>query len=156
MPSRKVIPENPELHAEIMVRVAEGKTNVEIAEWLSTKLKRRVDRHQVAAVVSERRAEREAATRTVLEEQASKTAVADLAYIGRMLGDAHEIQMASMPGLKGSKKKGKPFCALKAIEVQRRLVEMRFALLGVGKLPNERGGTSLPQGAVIILPEEKP
>jgi hypothetical protein len=151
MPQRRAIPENPELHSEIMVRVAEGKTNGEIAHWLTKKLGRKINRHHVQDVVRERRAEREEATRAVLEQEAGKTALADLSYIGQMLCDAHEIQCSAMPGLGKSKKKGKPFAALKAIEVQRKLIEMRYALLGVGKLPTD---PSVPKGSVIILPPE--
>lgn len=157
MPAQRIIPNDPVLHSEIMVKVTEGLSREEIADWLTEKLGRAVGLLQVREAIAKVREMRAEIVKTALTDQAGKTAVADLSHIGRLLSDAREIQCAAMPDLVGNskrRKKGNPLTALRAIETQKKLIELRFAVLGIGNL-GKRGQGEVPLGAVIILPAEE-
>ena len=164
MPRTRLIPDdNPELHAEILKRSGEGQSNENIASWLSAHLSNvrgmpiRVGRRQVLEFLKTVREERRPAAEAAIIDQVSKTVGADLRAVDRLLADAQHIQDIAMPrpiaqGTTNTKSfKGKrPNLALKAMETQRRLLELRFNLLGINK-PEDK-----PKPAFALLPAEQP
>jgi hypothetical protein len=138
------------LRGEVLTRAGEGEGSEQIAAWLLAEHQVRITGRSVRSFLAARREERSEITKDRLAAKLDKTITADLDRVDQLLGDAKAVQDHAWGH--GKLEDGEPRfdgeLALKAMEQQRKLLELRFKLSGAG------GPEQQPLG-VVILPAEQ-
>jgi hypothetical protein len=146
------------LMPELVKRRAEGQTLPEIAKWLHRQHRISVTMHTIGHNLKNMRRVKNQVTQHIVEEELRPIIMSDIDRIGELIDEAKTIATAFSPN---GNSNGDPDVVLKAIETQRKLLEMRLRYSGVSG--NDEGDKTVnntynvqAQGPVVLLPPEEP
>lgn len=118
-------------HPEILRRAGAGETSDQIAAWLATE-GIKVSGRAIRDLLARSRQERGDTAKVVVREELAKSLTGDLHELEQVRLRAVALEQAAMPqaGKNGRKTKGNPGIALKALELQRKVLDTKLHYSG--------------------------